>query len=91
MQSKAQDGSKKIARKSNNFMNHCFTCLGLLSALFDTHDSLNIANGNNFKNRENDESNLKDPMSIKDDEKHQHRCNSKDSTSIKDDEKHQHR
>ena len=65
MQSKAQDRSKKIARKSNNFTNHCFMHLCLLGTLFGAHDSINIVNVNNFKNEENNERDLKIPHRLK--------------------------
>ena len=77
MQSKVQDRFKKIARKSNNFINHCFVHLYLLRTFFCTHDSLKNSNGDDFMNGEHNEHDLQNSTSIKDDEKHQHRHNLK--------------
>ena len=48
-------------------MNHCFACLGSLRTLLGGHDSLSIVSGNDFKNGESGDCNLKISTSIKDD------------------------
>ena len=90
IESKVQSRSKKISRKSNNFMNRCFACLGSLSTMLYTCNSLMIVSDHRIVNEEDNEHDAMSFTSITDDEKHANsgsikdNANNKSSTSIKD-------